>query len=165
MTDQVLEALQWVVEILQENNVNYRIGGGLAANLYGSERPVNDIDISLSETDFSVIVPLVQEYIVAGPKHYQNEKWDCTTLSLNYKGQDIDMTDADTLMMSKKDGSGWVPNGVIYKKHSDVTFMVGDLSVQLMHPKVLVEYKQELSGDHQQHDIDFLKNYIKTQSL
>ena len=162
MEDKTLNALKWIAKILNENNISYRIGGGLATYIYGSGRPVNDIDISLSGKDFPTIVPLVKDYIVAGPKHYENKKWNCTTLSLEYHGQDIDMTDADTLLMSSKDGSKWIKNKDIYQKYPDVTKEVEGIEVSLMDPRVLIEYKQELSGEHQEFDIEFLKKYIET---
>lgn len=165
MEEKTLNALKWIVGILNRSNIPYCIGGGMATYLYGSGRQVNDIDISISGKYFSIIVPLVREYITAGPKHYQNNKWDCLTLSLNYEGQDIDMTDADTLMMSKKDGTGWIRNKEIYQKHPNVIKEVGDISVSLMDPRVLFEYKQELDGEHQEFDLKFLRDYIKNNLL
>ncbi len=154
------KALKWIVGILNENGIPYRIGGGLAAHLYGSGRPVKDIDISLSGKYFPVIVPLVREHIVAGPKHYLNEKWDCETLSLSYHGQDIDLTDVDTLLMRDKDDSMWIKNKEIYGKWPDVRKEVEGVTVTLMHPRVLREYKEHLSGEHQEQDRRFLDGYI-----
>ena len=153
-------ALQWIAGILNEQNIPYRIGGGTAVHLYGSVRPINDIDISLSGTHFPTIIPLVKKYIVAGPKHYKNEKWDCTTLSLNYRGQDIDLTDADTLLMSSEKENKWISNKDIYERHPDVVKNVDGVRVTLMHPRVLIEYKQQLSGTQHLQDIAFLKEHI-----
>ena len=161
MEEKTLNALKWIVGILNRNNISYCVGGGLATYLYGSNRKVNDIDISISGKHFSDIVPLVKEYITAGPKHYKNKKWDCDTISLNYAGQDIDLTDSDTLMMSKKDGNGWIRNKEIYQKYPKVIKEVNGINVSLMDPRVLFEYKQELDGEHQEFDIKFLRNYIK----
>lgn len=165
MRPKTFEALKWIVSILESNNISYRIGGGLATNLYGSGRPINDIDISLSGKHFSTIVPIVREYIVTGPKHYLNEKWDCTTLSLDYHGQGIDLTDVDTLLMSNKEGTAWLQNKKIYQKYPDVAREVENIEVSLMHPRALLEYKQELSGEHQEYDRDFLRRYIETNRL
>ena len=161
MEEKTLNALKWIVGILNRNNIPYCIGGGMAVYLYGSGRPVKDIDISVSGQYFPIVVPPVKNYIIAGPKHYKNDKWDCTTLSLNYEGQDIDMTDADTLLMSKKDGTGWIRNKEIYQKYPNVIKEVGGINVSLMDPRVLLEYKQELDGEHQGYDIKFLEQYIK----
>lgn len=162
MEEKVLNALKWVVGILNEKNIPYCIGGGTATYLYGSGRPVYDIDISVSGKYFSTIVPLVKDYIIAGPKHYKNDEWDCTTLSLNYEGQDIDMTDADTLLMSKKDGTGWIRNKEIYQKHPNVIKEIHGIHIPLMDPRVLLEYKQERDGEYQEFDRKFLKKYIES---
>ena len=123
---------------------------------------MNDIDISIAgEKYFSVILPLVQEHVVIRPTHYQDEKWDCVTLSLNYQGQDIDLTDSETLLMRSKDNTHWIENKYIYRKYPDVVKEVDGIRVSLMDPRVLLEYKQELTGDHQEHDREFLEQYIK----
>ena len=161
MEERALNALKWIAGILYENNIPYCIGGGMATYLYGSDRLVNDIDISVSGKYFSVIIPLVKDHIMAGPKHYKNNKWDCTTISLDFEGQEIDITDADTLMMSKKDGSGWIRNKEIYQKYPNVIKEIDGTHVSLMDPRVLLEYKQELNDKHQEFDRKFLEKYIK----
>lgn len=162
MEEKTIRALHWIVGILDAHNVPYRIGGGLATHLYGSGRPVNDIDISLSGKYFPAIVPIVQEFITAGPKHYLNEKWDCTTLSLEYRGQEIDLTDVDTLLMRDKEGTQWMRNADIYGKWPDMKVEVDGIAVTLMHPRVLLEYKEHLSGEHQDFDREYLREYIAT---
>lgn len=153
-----IKALLWIAKILNNNNIPYKIGGGLAVSIYGSKREVNDIDISLSGKYFPIIVPLVKEFIISEPKHYLNEKWDCTTLSLNYYGQEIDLTDVNTLLM--KDNKKWIKNKEIYEKYPSVTKKINGIQVTLMHPKVLLEYKKHLDGDHQKSDRKFLSEYI-----
>jgi hypothetical protein len=165
MDEKTIAALKWIANILNENKIPYAIGGGAATYIYGSGRKVNDIDISISGKYFQTLIPLVQNYITAGPKHYQNEKWDCTTLSLDYEGQDIDLTDCDTLLMSKKDGSGWLKSLDIYSKYPNLIKDFHDIKVSLMDPRVLIEYKQELGGEHQEADIKFLKSYILQNEL
>ncbi len=162
MEEKALGALTWIAGILNENDIPYCIGGGMATHIYGSGRLINDIDISVSGKYFSAIVPLVKDYIIDGPKHYKNDKWDCTTISLNYAGQDIDMTDTDTLLMSKKDGTGWIKNKEIYQKYPNVIKEIDGTHVSLMDPRVLLEYKQELNGKHQESDRKFLEKYIKS---
>lgn len=161
MEQKTSEALKWIVEILNGHHITYRIGGGLATHFYGSSRPVNDIDISLSGKYFPALIPVVKDFITAGPKHYLNEKWDCTTLSLNYHGQDIDLTDVDTLLMRNREGTEWIKNETVYNKYPTITKEIEGISVTLMHPRVLLEYKQHLSGEHQESDRKFLEQYIR----
>jgi hypothetical protein len=160
MQEKTKEALKWIVEILDRNNIPYRIGGGFAANIYGSGRPINDIDISLSGKFFPIIVNETSEYITAGPKHYSNAKWDCDTLSLNYKGQDIDMTDIDTLRMSNKEETEWFQTKEKYRKYEPISTDVEGIKVSLIDPRDLAEYKKHLGGDHQLIDIEAVEKYI-----
>lgn len=153
------EALAWITAILDRLDVPYKIGGGFAAKVYGSPREVNDIDISLPGSFFDVIVAEVAEYITAGPKQYRNEKWDCRTLSVNYKGQDIDMTDVDTLKMSNLDQSEWF-KAKERRLYEAVPFVVNGVPVSLMDPRDLLAYKKELGGEHQAIDIAAVERYI-----
>jgi len=159
MEDKTLEALKWIVGILNKLEVPYRIGGGFAAHIYGSSRPINDIDISLPGRFFDAIVSETKDYITAGPKHYSNEKWDCDTLSLSYHGQDIDLTDVDTLRMSNKAKTEWVSPKEKYYVHDPVIKNIVGIDVALFDPRDLIAYKKELDGDHQTIDIDAVEKY------
>ncbi len=160
MEQKTIDALKWIVGILDKHSIPYRIGGGFAAHVYGSSRPVNDIDISLSGTHFSTIVPEVSEHITVGPKHYSNEKWDCDTLSLNYHGQEIDMTDIDTLRMSNKEKTEWYQTKELFRKFDTVPTEVAGITVSLIDPRDLVAYKKHLDGVHQLVDIEAVQDYI-----
>lgn len=160
MEQKTIDALKWIVGILDKHSIPYRIGGGFAAHIYGSNRPVNDIDISLSGTYFPTIVSEVSGYITAGPKHYSNEKWDCETLSLNYHGQDIDMTDVDTLRMSNKEKTEWFQTKDHFRRFDAVPTEVAGIAVSLIDPRDLVAYKKHLDGDHQLVDIEAVQKYI-----
>ncbi|MCX6793109.1 MAG: nucleotidyltransferase [Candidatus Falkowbacteria bacterium] len=159
LEEKKIEGLRWIVDILERNNVPYKIGGGLAAKVYGSEREVNDIDISLSGKYFDAIIAEASDFITAGPKHYLNEKWDCNTLSVNYNGQEIDMTDVDTLLMSNLDQTQWLK--VKERRLYDaVVTNINGLMVSIMDPRDLLSYKQELGGEHQSIDIEAIKKYL-----
>lgn len=163
MEEKTLAALRWVVGVLDKLHVPYRIGGGFAAHMYGSTRPINDIDISLPGSYFDVIVPEVREFITEGPKHYLNEKWDCDTLSLGYHGQEIDMTDIDTLRMSNKEKTQWFMMKERYRKYPTVPVEVEGITVSLIDPRDLAAYKKELDGEHQAVDIQAIEEYIRKQ--
>ena len=165
MEEQTLKALRWIIEILAKNQIPYRIGGGFAAHIYGSNRPINDIDISLSGKYFEIIVPEVMRYITAGPKHYSNSKWDCDTLSLNYSGQEIDMTDIDTIKMSNKEQTEWFQTKDKYRKFPSIMMGIGGINVSIMDPRDLIAYKKELDGEHQSVDIEALRKYITSHNL
>mgnify|MGYP001612639666 CR=1 FL=1 len=50
------EAFLWIVGILKNNDVPFRISGGLAARLYGTKRKLADIDLEIKKKDFNKIL-------------------------------------------------------------------------------------------------------------
>lgn len=165
MEEKTVKALHWIVGILNKHDIPYRVGGGLAAHVYGADRPVNDIDISLSGKYFDTIVLEAEKYITAGPKHYKNEKWDCDTLSLNYGGQEIDMTDIDTLRMSNKEQTAWFKTKDTYRNFPNLQVDIQGVKVALMDPRDLAGYKRELDGEHQVTDTAAVERYIETHRI
>ncbi|NVN97032.1 hypothetical protein HXX01_02250 [Candidatus Nomurabacteria bacterium] len=168
MEPKTKDALYWIIGILDKHQIPYRIGGGFAAHFYGSDRPINDIDISLSGEYFPVIIKEVSEYITAGPKHYINEKWDCDTLSINYGGQRIDMTDIDTLRMSNKEKTEWHQTKDKYRNFPNIMTNIEGIEVSLMDPRDLVAYKKELADEnhlYQLIDIEAVEKYIKENNI
>jgi|SRR3989338_11470331 len=165
MEEKSLNALRWIVGIFDKHNIPYRIGGGFAARAYGSSRPLNDIDISLSGQYFPILLPDVSEYVTSGPQYYLNAKWDCDTLCLSYHGQDIDITDVDTLKMSNKEKVKWIVVKDTYRKFNPMMTDIDGIKVSLLDPRDLVAYKKELDGDHQLVDIQAVESYIKGKGL
>jgi hypothetical protein len=163
MQQKTISALLWIVTIFDKHNIPYRVGGGLAAHLYGSERPINDIDISLSGTYFPTILVEVGDYLISGPKHSSNEKWDCDTLSLNYHGQEIDISDIDTLRMSNKERTEWLVTKDHFRKFPTVPIEVEGKIVQIIDPRDLMAYKEHLTDrEYQISDIEAVRKYVAT---
>ena len=165
MEEKTLNALHWIVGILNKNNIPYRIGGGFAAHIYGAGRPVKDIDITLPGKYFPIIIPEVTEYITAEPKHYSDAKWDCDGFSLNYLGQEIDITDIDTLRMSNKEQTEWFQTKDKFRIYPSLLINLGGIDVSLIDPRDLVAYKKHLDGDHQLIDIAAVQKYITDHNL
>lgn len=163
MEEKIINALKWLIPILNKNNIPYRIGGGFASYVYGSKRPINDIDISLSGEYFDIIVSETKNYITSGPKHYINEKWDCYTLSLNYEGQEMDITDIDTLRMSNKEQTEWFQTKDDFRKFPNLIKIIEGVETSLIDPRDLLAYKKELADKNHQYqmiDVLALEKYI-----
>jgi hypothetical protein len=153
------EALRWIIEIFNRHNVPYRIGGGFAAKMYGSPRPLNDIDFGILEKYFSIILPDISEYITHGPKRYKDAKWDCELITLDYHGQEIDISGTETIKMSNKEKTKWIS---LDETSETVDMNVEGIDIKVMNPEALVEYKKELDGEHQLVDIEAVEKYIST---
>ena len=160
MEEKTLQALYWIVKILDKHKVPYRIGGGFAAHVYGSPRPIKDIDISFPGEYFPIIMHDVSKYIEHDLKHYSDEKWDCDGLTINYHGQEIDITDIDTLRMSNKEKTEWLRTKDKFRNFDPIPTDVGGIKVSLIDPRDLVAYKKHLDGEHQLMDIKAVENYL-----
>ncbi len=157
--EKTINALKWIVEILNRKNIPYQISGGFAAKIYGSTRLLNDIDIDIPEDRFVDLVEEVRPYIVFGPKHYKDDKWDAYLMTLNFTGQEIDIDGAYEVKVSSKDRTEWVHIPVDFSKVNKME--VEGIVVNVISPMNLVKYKQHLDGDHQVEDIKAAENYLK----
>jgi len=157
METKTIDALKWIVGIFNRYNVPYRIGGGFAAKLYGSPRSLRDIDFSISEKYFSIILPEISEFITYGPGRYKDAKWDCELITLNYHGQEIDISGTDTIRMSNKERTKWLH---VSESTETVDMQVEGINIKVMNPEDLAGYKRELDGEHQLVDIQAIEDYI-----
>lgn len=98
-------ALIWITDILETLDIPFHIAGGLAAIAYGSTRALHDIDIDIPEGKFRILEKEVKEFIVYGPSHFKDAKWDLTLMTLNFNGQLIDLSGAyDAKIFDEKAG-------------------------------------------------------------
>jgi hypothetical protein len=152
------QALRWIIGILNNHRIDYQISGGFAGRMFGSKRKLNDIDIDISEKYFSLILSEIKEYIIYGPARYKDGKWNVELITLNYQGQEIDISGTDTILISNKEKTKWIH----FPSHLDKTLnmKVGDLDVKVINPKDFIEYKKELDGDHQLEDVVAAEQYL-----
>lgn len=95
-------AFLWIVDILERNNVVYKISGGFVARIYGVNRELADIDIEVPEKDISIIARGAKSYIKFGPERYKDENWDLELLTLEYEGQEIDIASAEANIFNQQ---------------------------------------------------------------
>jgi len=145
-------ALIWITTLLNNKSIPFQISGGLAAKIYGSPRPLNDIDIDIPEENFITIYEDVKPYIIYGPNQYKDKKWDCYLMTLNYFGQEIDICGAYNTKITTKDNKAWLKlptnlKNVNYQQYLGITLPV-------MPKQKLIDYKRQLDGGHQLIDIN-----------
>lgn len=153
------DALRWIVGLLNAKHIPYQISGGFSAKLYGSPRPLNDIDIDIPDGKFEDILPEVKDFVIYGPAHYQNGKWDLTLMTLNYYGQEIDIGGSDSAKVSNQERTRWIPIPTDFSRY--VPMSVDDIEIKVIPPEELIGYKQHLDGDHQKVDIEATKSCLK----
>lgn len=100
-------AFVWIINILKKLNIPFQITGGLAAIAYGVKRPLEDIDIDISEEHFSLVKTQVKNFIVNYPERFKDESWDLLLMTLNYHGQLIDISGAFCCKIYNKKTHQW----------------------------------------------------------
>ena len=151
LPERVTRALAWLIPLLQREQIPYQISGGLAAKLYGSPRDVNDIDIDIPDEALPRVAALAQPFIIYGPAHYTDERWDLQMMTLNYYGQDIDVCGCHHTRICDATTSIWTDWPTDLAQTECVA--VGDLQLCIIPKRMLASYKKMLVGAHQQVDI------------
>jgi GNAT superfamily N-acetyltransferase len=100
-------AFRWIIAILRNHKIPFRISGGLAANAYGSKRKLADIDIDIPSRSFGKVMPDVSKYLIFGPERYRDKEWDLLLATLKYKSQEIDLCGAGTTKIFNKTTGKW----------------------------------------------------------
>lgn len=85
------KALHRIVKLLRKHKLAFQISGGFAGEIYGSPRPLHDIDIDVEDEAIKILYSEVKEYIIYGPAHYKDSSFDQQLMTLRYHGQDIDI--------------------------------------------------------------------------
>lgn len=156
-TSKTENAFHWIVNILKQHRVPFAITGGLAARVYGATRPLNDIDIDIPDANFGSIIDDVKEYIVEGPTQMTGEDddwWKGKLLTLNYKGQLIDITGAESLEVRDSVNNTSFPCGADFSK--TVEREIFGVMAPVISKEELIAYKKLLAvgWPHQKSDVE-----------
>ena len=109
------------------------------------------------EKDFQTILPDISHYLIDGPAHYNDGKWDGEFITINYRGQHIDISGIDSLRITNKGRTVWIPYQRSYFDRVDIE--VDGMTLKVLSPRRLIEYKTELDGEHQLIDIRAIEKY------
>lgn len=164
MDQRSIDALKWIVGILNKHQAAYQISGGLAAKLYGSSRELHDIDIDMRSSDFSTILPDIASHITYGPTRFNDGKFDCDLITLMYDYQEIDLTGIESLRISNKARTQWLD--AMVRLEDALPARLHHIDILVIPPERLIAYKQELDGHHQEIDIRAVEAYLsKTRAV
>lgn len=148
--------LIWITDILKKYQIPFQITGGLAPIVYGANRPLADIDIDIPDDQFHHIINDVKPYIIFGPARFKSEKWDLMLMTLNYQGQEIDLSGADSAYVLNAQIGAWI------KLNENLTTApvkkVFDLDFPIIPIKNLIYYKKILAREVDLIDINQIEN-------
>ena len=149
------DALIWITNIIIKHGIPFQITGGLACIAYGSSRQLADIDIDIPEEHFEKIKNDVSPFITYGPDHYKSESWDLFLMTLNYHGQEIDLSGAYTTRIYNKRDKNWVKIMTDFSKVSHVD--IYGLSLPIIGRQELIAYKKILARPVDLLDVTYLE--------
>jgi len=152
------EAFTWIVGILRKHSIQFRISGGFAANIYGSNRPLADIDIEIPDDKVLEIQEEVEKYIIYGPKRYTDLEFDLLLMTLKYKGQEIDICGINSLKLFNKKTRKWTKERINLSKVTRKK--VYDFVVPVIPLKNLIAYKKKISRDVDIQDVNAIQHNI-----
>ncbi|EOX4464617.1 MazG-related protein [Vibrio alginolyticus] len=145
MSKKVKVALNWLKGLLESENIEYQIVGGLAATIHGGNREVADIDLYIENSDANKILALVSQYISKPLNHYSECGWDLEYFQLIYRDQKIEIGLAQhTKIQPSVDGS-WHQLEIDFSK--SVTKAYQGIELQVIPVHTLVEYKRILGRE------------------
>jgi hypothetical protein len=148
------EALVWITDLLKSLQIPFQISGGLAAQAYGVQRALADIDIDIPEDCFERIKIEVDNFITLGPEKIVGEQWSLLLITLQYQGQDIDLSGAYDTKIRHKTTDAWQAMPMDLSK----AIMLDVLGIRLpVIPKQdLIRYKKILAREVDLLDIEQL---------
>lgn len=156
------KTFRWITGLLQENGIEFMITGGMAARIYGAQRPLNDIDLDVSSAGFARLPHEVLDLATFGPARYTDHKWDLPLVTLVHEGQEIDISDADNTKIHDAASGQWI--SMAYDISKAQMHDVFSLRVPVIDPEDLMAYKSLLDGAHQKDDIAAIRQNIKRQA-
>src|SRR3989344_3149994 len=144
------EAFKWIINILKKHKIPYRISGGLAARIYGSKRPLRDIDIEIQDSDFKDIIPDIKKYIKEGPKNFKDKVMKTYGLVLFYKGQQIEFSGTETEELFDAKRRKWIKSKIDISKITKKKVYGG--IVKVIRKKDLLVYKKMIGSRKEDFD-------------
>ena len=150
------QALIWITYILKNHHIPFQITGGLAAIAYGANRPLEDIDIDIPDNQFDIIMSDVKSYIIFGPQRFKSGKWDLMLMTLNYHGQEIDLSGSDSTKIYNETTNEWIllNEDLLKARQKNVL----DLDLPVIPLMNLVYYKKILAREVDLVDIHQIEN-------
>jgi hypothetical protein len=136
-------ALGWIARVLENEQVSWQVTGGLAARVYGSLRPLADIDIWIARDGAERVLPHCASRDLVGPAHHRDGLWDLTFCRLLYSGQAIELGIADDARYRDRMAGVWRPAGVDFA--ASVRRDVLGVTIPLVPRAHLVEMKRRLA--------------------
>lgn len=146
------DALAWIVALLDQHRLPYQVVGGLAAQAYGAQRPLVDIDLYAPLVGAQAFLDAVQPFTARALAPYADDRWRLAFLKLVHAGQPIEIGDTCSRpqYFDRQQGC-WVDQVIDFAR--SVPCVVYGVSVSMMPKQELIAYKAALGRDVDQLDL------------
>tara|TARA_R110002124_G_scaffold234886_1_gene400228 strand:- start:18090 stop:18578 length:489 start_codon:yes stop_codon:yes gene_type:complete len=151
------KALEWIVTLLQDQDIPFVVCGGLAAIGYGASRPLNDIDLFVPDNHFSTIVEWGKDHITKPAQRYyeSTEGWDVEYVQFVYDGIKIEVGNTKDVSIYDQVNRQWVALNIDFTRTRTVSVM--GIPVPLMNRDQLIAYKTLLARPVDMADIQAMQ--------
>jgi hypothetical protein len=151
-----LRALKWINSIMKKHHAPFEVWGGFDARLFGAWRSLADIDIFTHKKKLYEIYPEIKNHIIYGPRIYQYKPFHLFIITLNYRGQEIDLCGLENLKLYDKFRKKWFEEKIDFRKANSVN--VSGIKLKAMPLKELIKYKKRIARRVDLEDIRELTN-------
>lgn len=158
MSKRVIAALVWLQRLLERQNVEYQIVGGLAATIYAGHREVADIDLYIPSADIDKILPDLTPYITKPLRHYTEGAWDLDYLQLIYQSQKIEIGLVPGTKIYSAQDNLW--HSLVIDFSASVLCSYQGITVPVIPAAALIEYKRLLGREVDVLDINALEHNL-----
>lgn len=150
-------ALQWISDLLKEQDIPFVVCGGLAAIAYGSTRPLNDIDLFVPRQHFQQVISAASDHISKPAKRGREEGWHLEYIQFMYEGTKVEVGNAEQAEIFDSDSSEWKTLAIDFSRVNDVEVL--GVKVPVMKVEDLISYKKKLDRPVDREDIAQIKRY------
>lgn len=154
LSENHLKALKFVVFTLEKHEIAYQVTGGLAGNIYGSEWPLHDIDIEVSQKDIEQVASLFKPHVIRPLARFVDEEFDLMLVTLRVNDVEIDINQAEDAFLVTKNGQR-VKFDTDLCKAIEKPFL--DLTVWVQPLEDIIRYKELLGRNEDVRDLRGLR--------
>ena len=146
------DALRWITDFLESNNIPYLICGGLAAIAYGATRPLYDIDLYVPEQDFKRVCDFGREQITFGPQRFIDNHWNVEYVQFIYSQQKIEVGSSQNIQIFDTSEQRWDRQVPDFNRYENIRVL--GTTVRVMGKQSLIDYKRKLNRQVDRLDIE-----------
>ncbi|HUS25937.1 MAG TPA: hypothetical protein VMY99_01140 [Nevskiaceae bacterium] len=125
---------------LMRHGIRYAVIGGLAAMAWGSERPLDDLDVRIGRTDIQTVLDTHRHSVSRELLPYRTEHWKIHVAQIILRGVKVDLQQAEDSQVTGAGGTYAFPDEIAFVEKD-----IEGLLLPIMPRDQLIAYKQALS--------------------